>query len=215
MVDDLVPTEPDATPPGSAATKRTASPTAEEQPRKSARKAAKVAKEGEVWVGAWINDARARMIAASEDPEIHELVERWARLEATLGKPEVRKGYQLDAKQRPAELTAWLKKQTPDTAPPPSIKNVTDFLARFKAYYYSLQPLKRLAGAKLLKTDCNATDWTRLMKGSRFGFFSLVVSLTWLQTKATTKKDKVLVHTMVSDAVWVLGEMALHATSSV
>ncbi|TDL13703.1 hypothetical protein BD410DRAFT_695221, partial [Rickenella mellea] len=79
---------------------------------------------------------------------------------------------------QPKELVEWLKKKKTIMSPP-KIEKPSDFGLQWRTYYRSLQPFKRLAGEELLQVECTMDEWRKLMKGTKNGFFLLIVTLCW------------------------------------
>ncbi|TDL16538.1 hypothetical protein BD410DRAFT_697070, partial [Rickenella mellea] len=102
---------------------------------------------------------------------------------------------------RPAELANWCKRKN---AAEPTITDASAFGTQWRKYYTSLQPVGRDTDVwPLSKIKADGVDWSPLLQGGRKGIYSLLISLSWWQKAATTRKERLLVEESVKDAHWV------------
>jgi len=86
----------------------------------------------------------------------------------------------------------------------PVIGDLPGFMTLWKKWWVSLQPSSRgQHGRKLRRVVNEDEEWEELQKGSINGFFTVVISLSWWLTAATTPAHHKAFLEVVEDVSWV------------
>jgi hypothetical protein len=118
----------------------------------------------------------------------------------------------LACKNRPQILSHWIQCGRKYESQP-VIKDLTSFISAWRLWWYSLQPEARKDGLDedatwpLHRVAKDGEMWAEVRKGSKNGFFGIVLTLSWWYRAVTTDFERELFDRALADVKWVASQM--------
>ncbi len=120
----------------------------------------------------------------------------------------------LDNKLRPSVVNRWAR-SSGDIASLPQIEDIDQYGADLRSWYKSILPKVRVGRREwppLKAVPTDPRDWDDLRKGSRKGVVILLLSLSWWDAQATTKKDRKALSSVLKDVLFVMRQLAANVS---
>ena len=114
-------------------------------------------------------------------------------------------------KNRPQEITAWIKSKKKDLVP--SVKPEV-YGKRLFAWWTLLQPSWRIQGDSLVRLPPQGENWEGIRKGGTAGIYIVIMGLSWWIKSQLMERDA-NAWTAVHDVSWVIQEMIMSTSSPV